>query len=160
MHNLKAKEDIFVRVLRNLPNLQLWSAYLDHIRRRNNIETDTTGDARRIITQAYDVALDNIGLDKDSGYLWQEYIQFLKSRPGHAGGSSWQEQQKMDQLRVAYQRAVKVPTQATQSLWKEYDQFEMGINKATVRKSFDAFLLPLVNVYRAAHSFRRNLPPT
>ncbi|KAL8858414.1 MAG: hypothetical protein Q9178_005095 [Gyalolechia marmorata] len=133
VHNLKAKEDIFVRVLRNLPNLQLWSAYLDHIRRRNNIETDTTGDARRIITQAYDVALDNIGLDKDSGYLWQEYIQFLKSRPGHAGGSSWQEQQKMDQLRAAYQRAVKVPTQATQSLWKEYDQFEMGINKATGR---------------------------
>ncbi|KAI4255224.1 MAG: hypothetical protein L6R42_006835 [Xanthoria sp. 1 TBL-2021] len=132
-HNLKAKEDIFVRVLRNLPNLQLWSAYLDHIRRRNNIETDTTGDARRIITQAYDVALDNIGFDKDSGYLWQEYIQFLKSRPGHAGGSSWQEQQKMDQLRAAYQRAVKVPTQATQSLWKEYDQFEMGINKATGR---------------------------
>ncbi|KAL8879500.1 MAG: hypothetical protein Q9198_002898 [Flavoplaca austrocitrina] len=132
-HNLKAKEDIFVRVLRNLPNLSLWSAYLDHIRRRNNIETDTTGDARRIITQAYDVALDNIGLDKDSGYLWQEYIQFLKSRPGHAGGSSWQEQQKMDQLRAAYQRAVKVPTQATQSLWKEYDQFEMGINKATGR---------------------------
>ncbi|KAL8996466.1 MAG: hypothetical protein Q9169_004016 [Polycauliona sp. 2 TL-2023] len=132
-HNLKAKEDIFVRVLRNLPNLQLWSAYLDHIRRRNNIETDTTGDARRIITRAYEVALDNIGLDKDSGYLWQEYIQFLKSRPGHAGGSSWQEQQKMDQLRAAYQRAVKIPTQATQSLWKEYDQFEMGINKATGR---------------------------
>ncbi|KAL8771700.1 MAG: hypothetical protein Q9209_002891 [Squamulea sp. 1 TL-2023] len=132
-NNLKAKEEIFVRVLHNLPNLQLWSAYIDHCRRMNNIEKDTTGAARRIITQAYDVALDNIGLDKDSGCLWQEYIQFLKSRPGHAGGSSWQEQQKMDQLRAAYQRAVKVPTQATQSLWKEYDQFEMGINKATGR---------------------------
>ncbi|KAL8679265.1 MAG: hypothetical protein Q9186_004456 [Xanthomendoza sp. 1 TL-2023] len=133
LNNLTAKENIFQRVLLNLPNLQLWSAYVDHIRRRNNIETDTTGNARQVITQAYAVALDNIGLDKDSGYLWQEYIQFLKSRPGNVGGSSWQEQQKMDQLRAAYQRAIKVPTQATQSLWKEYDQFEMGINKATGR---------------------------
>ncbi|KAL8726906.1 MAG: hypothetical protein Q9166_006395 [cf. Caloplaca sp. 2 TL-2023] len=133
LHNLNAKEKIFQRVLLTLPNLQLWSSYLDHIRRRNNIETDSTGEARKVITQAYEVALTNIGLDKDSGYLWQEYIQFVKSRPGNAGGSSWQEQQKMDQLRAAYQRAIKVPTQATQSLWKEYDQFEMGINKTTGR---------------------------
>ncbi|KAL8710466.1 MAG: hypothetical protein Q9220_004898 [cf. Caloplaca sp. 1 TL-2023] len=131
LNQLDAMERIFKTTLLNLPNLQLWSTYLDYIRRTNDTSTDTTRDPRSIITQAYEIAIDNIGLDKDSGYLWQEYIQFLKSRVCSA---TWQEQSKMDQLRMAYQRAIKVPTQATQALWKEYDQFEMSINKNTGRK--------------------------
>ncbi|KAL8871935.1 MAG: hypothetical protein Q9174_002339 [Haloplaca sp. 1 TL-2023] len=133
-NNLSAVERIFQKVLLSLPNLQLWSLYLDHVRRLNDVMRDTSGNTRQTITAAYELALDHIGMDKDSGKLWQEYISFLKSRPGNAGGSTWQEQQKMDQLRKAYQRAIKVPTQATQLLWKEYDQFEMGVNKLTGRK--------------------------
>ena len=131
-NNLSAVERIFQKVLLSLPNLQLWSLYLDHVRRLNDVMKDTTGNTRQTITAAYELALDHIGMDKDSGKLWQDYIAFLKSRPGNAGGSTWQEQQKMDQMRKAYQRAIKVPTQATQVLWKEYDQFEMGVNKLTV----------------------------
>lgn len=138
LHHLDAMERIFQKVLLSLPNIQLWSLYLDHVRRLNNVMADTTGNTRQVITAAYELALEHIGMDKDSGYLWQEYISFLKSRPGNVGGSTWQEQQKMDQLRKAYQRAIKVPTQATQSLWKEYDQFEMGINKLTVSKIEEA----------------------
>lgn len=133
-HQLHAVDRILNKTLLSLPNLRLWSTYLDHVRRLNDITRDTAGNARQVITQAYEVALDNIGIDKDSGFLWQEYIQFLKSRPGNVGGTTWQEQQKMDQLRKAYQQAIKVPTQATQALWKEYDQFEMSINKITGRK--------------------------
>ncbi|KAL9596178.1 MAG: hypothetical protein Q9219_005964 [cf. Caloplaca sp. 3 TL-2023] len=133
-HHLDAVGRILNKTLLGLPNLQLWSTYLDHVRRLNDITRDTTGNARQVITQAYELALENIGMDKDSGYLWQEYIQFLKSRPGNVGGTTWQEQQKMDQMRKAYQQAIKVPTQATQALWKEYDQFEMSINKNTGRK--------------------------
>lgn len=121
--------------LHSLPNLRLWSTYLDHVRRTNDITRDTTGQTRQTITQAYEVALDHIGIDKDSGYLWQEYIQFLKSKPGETGGPTWQGQQKMDQLRDAYRKAIKVPTQATQSLWKEYNQFELAMNKTTVSYS-------------------------
>lgn len=131
-HHLNAVDRILNKTLLSLPNLRLWSTYLDHVRRLNDITRDTTGNARQVITQAYEVALENIGIDKDSGYLWQEYIQFLKSRPGNVGGTTWQEQQKMDQMRKAYQQAIKVPTPATQALWKEYDQFEMSINKNTV----------------------------
>lgn len=131
-HQLHAVDRILNKTLLSLPNLRLWSTYLDHVRRLNDITRDTAGNARQVITQAYEVALENIGIDKDSGFLWQEYIQFLKSRPGNVGGTTWQEQQKMDQLRKAYQQAIKIPTQATQVLWKEYDQFEMSINKNTV----------------------------
>ncbi|ODH46933.1 hypothetical protein GX48_06970 [Paracoccidioides brasiliensis] len=127
-------EQIFNKSLLSIPNVQLWSVYLDYVRRRNNLTTDTTGQARGIISSAYDFALQNIGVDKDSANVWVDYIQFIRSGPGNIGGSGWQDQQKMDLLRKAYQRAICVPMQAVNTLWKEYDQFEMGLNKLTGRK--------------------------
>lgn len=125
-------EQIFNKTLLTIPNVQLWSVYLDYVRRRNNLTTDAAGQARRIISSAYDFALQNIGLDKDAGNIWVDHIDFIRSGPGNIGGSGWQDQQKMDSLRKAYQRAICVPTQAVNTLWKEYDQFEMGLNKLTV----------------------------
>lgn len=71
-------------------------------------------------------------MDKDSGKLWQEYIDFIKTGPGIIGGSDWQDKSKMDILRSAYQRAIAVPTSSLNSLWKEYDIFETQSNKANV----------------------------
>ncbi|PGH18115.1 hypothetical protein AJ79_00743 [Helicocarpus griseus UAMH5409] len=134
-HNeLYRLEQIFNKSLLSIPNVQLWSVYLDYVRRRNNLTTDTSGQARGIISSAYDFALQNIGIDKDSASIWVDFIQFIRSGPGNIGGSGWQDQQKMDLLRKAYQRAICVPTQAVNTLWKEYDQFEMGLNKLTGRK--------------------------
>ncbi|KAK2754062.1 Cleavage stimulation factor subunit 3 [Arachnomyces sp. PD_36] len=127
-------EQIFNKTLLSIPSVQLWSVYLDYVRRRNNLTTDTTGQARRIISSAYDFALQNIGMDKDSSSIWTDYVQFIRSGPGNIGGSGWQDQQKMDLLRKAYQKAICVPTHAVNTLWKEYDQFEMGLNKLTGRK--------------------------
>lgn len=133
VNNRTAVEKLFNRALRELPYLGLWSMYLDHIRRHNNIAMDPSGLARQTINSAYDIALQHIGLDKESGKIWQDYVQFLKSGPGIVGGSTWQDQQKMDSLRSVYQRTICIPTQFTNLLWKEYDGFEMSLNKITVR---------------------------
>ncbi|CAL5870382.1 uncharacterized protein PFLUO_LOCUS4618 [Penicillium psychrofluorescens] len=124
-------EQIFNRALLTIPNIQLWNVYLDYVRRRNPLTTDTS---RTVISSAYDLALTYIGMDKDSGNVWSDYVEFIRSGPGTVGGSGWQDQQKMDLLRKAYQKAIGVPTQAVNTLWKEYDQFEMGLNKLTGRK--------------------------
>ncbi|EAW09679.1 cleavage polyadenylation factor subunit RNA14 [Aspergillus clavatus NRRL 1] len=134
INDLYRLEQIFNRTLLTIPDVQLWSVYLDYVRRRNPLTTDTTGQARRIISSAYDLALQHVGVDKDSGSIWTDYVQFVKTGPGNVGGSGWQDQQKMDLLRKAYQKAICVPTQAVNTLWKEYDQFEMGLNKLTGRK--------------------------
>ena len=130
-------EQIFNRTLLAIPSVQLWTVYLGYVRRRNPLTMDTTGQARQIISSAYDLALRYIGIDKDSGSVWTDYVQFIRSGPGNVGGSNWQDQQKMDLLRKAYQRAISVPTQAVNTLWKEYDLFEMGLNKLTVKISLD-----------------------
>lgn len=125
-------EQIFSRTLLTIPNVGLWSVYLDYVRRRNPLTTDTSGQARRVISSAYDLALQHVGMDKDSGNIWSDYVEFVRSGPGTVGGSGWQDQQKMDLLRKAYQKAICVPMQTVNALWKEYDQFEMGLNKLTV----------------------------
>ena len=129
-------EKVLQRTLFQIPYLPLWSLYLDHVKRLNNLTTDTSGGARSTIHQAYDLALQQVGLDKDSGKIWQDYIHFIKSGPGEAGKAGWLDQQKMDLLRKVYQRAVCIPTQSTTSIWKEYDGFERGLNKVTVSDGF------------------------
>lgn len=132
--NFYAAEQIFGKSLMTVPNVGLWSVYLNYIRRRNDLTNDTAGTARATIVQCYDFVLANVGIDRDSGKIWQDYLQFVKSAPGNQGGSTWQDQQKMDQMRKAYQRAICVPMSNVNNLWKEYDQFEMGLNKMTGRK--------------------------
>ncbi|KAI9370099.1 hypothetical protein BJX61DRAFT_544953 [Aspergillus egyptiacus] len=134
LNELFRLEQIFNRTLLTIPAVQLWTVYLDYVRRRNPLSTDQTGQARKIISSAYELALKHIGMDKDSGSIWADYVQFIRDGPGSVGGSGWQDQQKMDLLRKAYQRSISVPMQAVNTLWKEYDQFEMGLNKLTGRK--------------------------
>ncbi|KAI1645255.1 uncharacterized protein F4817DRAFT_360146 [Daldinia loculata] len=133
LDNSTAAEQIFLRTLEGIPNVQLWTTYLNYIRRRNDLN-DPTGRARQTISQSYEFVLGAIGQDRDAGGIWQDYIQFIKSGPGQVGGAGWQDQQKMDVLRKAYQRAVAIPMANVNSLWKEYDHFEMGLNKMTGRK--------------------------
>ena len=110
----------------------MWSTYLNYVRRRNDLTNDASGASRNTIAQAYDFVLATIGMDREAGRIWQEYIQFIRQGPGAVGGTTWQDQQKMDQLRKTYQRAVCVPMANVNDLWKEYDQFEMSLNKITV----------------------------
>lgn len=131
--NFYAAEQIFSKALLIVPNVRLWSVYLDYIRRRNDLTNDSAGTARQTIQDSFEFVLGNVGIDRDSGKLWQEYVEFIRSAPGQIGGTTWQDQQKMDRLRKAYQRAICVPMSAVNNLWKEYDQFEMGLNKLTVR---------------------------
>lgn len=133
LDNFAEAEGIFQRTLTTIVDVHLWIAYLDYVRRRNDLN-DTTGAARQTVNAAYDFVLDNVGQDRDAGRIWQDYVQFLKIGPGQIGGSGWQDQQKADVLRKAYQRAICIPITNLNVLWKEYDQFELSINKVAGRK--------------------------
>jgi hypothetical protein len=88
-------ETLFKRFLKTSPCVDLWKFYLTYVRssiafcfpfkvgacphlavhRRVNTGPDT----RDNIRMAYEFALRHVGHDKDSGELWSDYIQFLKS---------------------------------------------------------------------------------
>jgi cleavage stimulation factor subunit 3 len=128
-------EAIFSRTLLASSSVQLWSMYLDYIRRRHNINSDPTGQTRLVVQQAFDFTLSKVGIDKDSGHVWQDYIQFVKSGPGTLGGANWQDQQKGDAVRAAYRRALSIPTRQIHAFWLEYSNFEVSLNKQNVSLS-------------------------
>ncbi|KAI5462320.1 hypothetical protein BGZ63DRAFT_354391 [Mariannaea sp. PMI_226] len=166
LDNFVDAEQLFGRCLMTVPNVKLWTVYLNYIRRRNDLNNDPSGQSRRTITQSYEFVIDNIGVDRDSGNIWQDYVQFVKNGPGQIGGTGWQDQQKMDQLRKVYHRAITIPMLTVNNLWKEYDQFEMALNKLTGRKfiqerspsymSAKSANIALDNITR--HLKRSNLP--
>ncbi|KAI9103161.1 hypothetical protein DFS34DRAFT_354924 [Phlyctochytrium arcticum] len=127
-------EAIFARCLRQVPVVELWKFYLSYVRRAHsgtNVPPEKKAESRQTILKAFEFVLQNIGTDKDSGSIWAEYIQFLKV--GETG-SVYEEQQRMDSLRRAYQRAIWIPLNNIEQLWKDYDTFENGLNKLTAKK--------------------------
>jgi cleavage stimulation factor subunit 3 len=147
LSNFSEAENLFRECLLKVPTVQLLTVYLDYVRRRNDL-SDSTGRARETVSKTYNFVLDMIGFDKDAGDIWADYITFIQNAPGTVGGSGWQDQQKMDLLRKAYQRAICMPISNVNTLWKEYNQFEMGLNKTTGRK----FLAERSPTYMSAKS--------
>lgn len=130
----KRVERVFERSIATNPYVPFWQTYINYVRRTHNMETDPDKN-RPIITQVYEFTLDCIGIDFESGRIWADYIEFLRSSlPGMLGGTDWRDLQKMDTLRKVYHRAIAVPTTATMDIWKEYNSFELQMNKATVRQ--------------------------
>jgi cleavage stimulation factor subunit 3 len=155
-NELRRVEQIFQRCILPVLSVEICSLYLDYIRRINNLATDAGGRARTIIAQAYEFVLNHVGIDKESSRIWQDYIAFIKSGPGTVGGTGWQDQQKMDHLRKVYQRVICIPIQGVDQLWREYDQFEMSLNKLTVSTPILIALCFSNLIIRAGNSLRRS----
>ncbi|KAI0070995.1 Suf-domain-containing protein [Panus rudis PR-1116 ss-1] len=117
---------LFNKYLKSSPFVELWKFYLSYVRRMNQGQN-----TRDTVRKAYEYALNHIGHDKESTEIWTDYIQFLKA--GETA-TTWDESQKMDAIRKAYQRAVQTPMDGVKRLWEEYQEFENGLNKITAKK--------------------------
>lgn len=135
-----------------VPGVEIWKSYLHYIRRQNPIPAPGSTNAsmadsvRETIRKAYELALDRTGLDIDAGDIWKEYIAFLGEK---ATTSTWEASQQTDAVRKAYQTVVGIPLANVESIWKEYDQFENKLNKATVRADLHLTILVLVGMQSA-----------
>lgn len=80
---------------------------------------------REKMAQAYDFALEKIGMDLHSFSIWQDYIYFLR---GVEAVGNYAENQKITAVRRVYQKAVVTPIVGIEQLWKDYIAFEQNIN--------------------------------
>lgn len=131
-NELNRVEALLNRAMMSSLHLDIWNYYLDYIRRTHPLSTGGSS-ARGVISQAYEFVLQHVGIDLESGPIWADYLTFLKSA---SASSTWEEQQRTDQLRKAYQRAVVIPLNNVEFLWREYNAFENTINKQTVYQHF------------------------
>ncbi|KAI8772672.1 cleavage stimulation factor subunit 3-like [Biomphalaria glabrata] len=134
-HELKLKnfervEKLFQRCLIKVLNIELWKLYLNYIK-------ETKGSLpsyREKMAQAYDFALEKIGMDIMSYQIWAEYISFLKSVEAIG---SYAENQRITAVRKVYQRGVTNPMINIELLWKDYTAYENSINNLIAKKMID-----------------------
>ena len=128
--------------------------YINYIRRQFSRHRDESV-RLKTIGQAFDIGLLNIGLDKDAGFVWQEYIAYLQTTPGTLGATDWESASKTDAIRNAYQRAIAIPTEAVTQLWRDYDLFENGISKSNGRKHLQEMSASYMTARQAYHQLSR-----
>lgn len=44
-----------------------------------NVTLEKKTEARAVITQAYEFVLSHVGVNKDSGQMWTDYLYFIKA---------------------------------------------------------------------------------
>ncbi|TDL17624.1 hypothetical protein BD410DRAFT_831360 [Rickenella mellea] len=65
----------------------------------------------------------------------------------------------MDALRKVYHRAVQIPLENVEVLWKELDAFEMGLNKITAKKFLQDLTPSQMTARTALRDLRKHLAP-
>ncbi|GLV37008.1 suppressor of forked [Carabus blaptoides fortunei] len=125
--NFERVEKLFQRCLMKILNIELWKLYLTYVK-------DTKASLstyKEKMAQAYDFALDKIGMDIHSYAIWNDYVNFLKAV--EAVGS-YAENQKISAVRKVYQRGVINPMSGMEQFWKDYIAFEQAINPIIAEK--------------------------
>ncbi|XP_018329135.1 protein suppressor of forked isoform X2 [Agrilus planipennis] len=125
--NFEKVEKLFQRCLMKILNIELWKLYLTYVK-----ETKASLPTyKEKMAQAYDFALDKIGMDIHSYSIWNDYVNFLKSV--EAVGS-YAENQKISAVRKVYQRGIINPMVGMETFWKDYISFEQAINPIIAEK--------------------------
>ena len=84
------------------------------------------------MAQAYEFALNNMGMDFASSSIYNDYIMFVKNFD--AAGSSYAENQKISAIRRIYHRGVIIPMLNVENLW--YEKYEFNNLKSITTTTF------------------------
>jgi cleavage stimulation factor subunit 3 len=72
--------------------------------------------------KSFEFALSACGQDKDAGAIWSAYIAFVKGWDVSSGQEAYAT--RRNELRGIYKRAVSIPLENLEQLWKDYEEFE------------------------------------
>ncbi|KAG8755857.1 mRNA 3'-end-processing protein rna14 [Serendipita sp. 396] len=115
-------QTLFSQWLKQSPDVELWKLYLEYVR-------SSQASSRDVVKKAYEFALRFVGQEREAGDIWKDYIEYIKDDPT---SNERESQEKMDLLRSVYRRAVQIPIDNLEQIWREWDSFENGLNKLTV----------------------------
>lgn len=123
-------EQLFSKCLPVTDHIDLCRLYVSYVRRTNDVITGGEK-ARGIVVQAFEFAVNKVGIDISSGELWNDYLEFLKNWTPVA---TWEQQQKTDLIRRVYKRFLVIPTEKIEQVWSTYTKWENEINPSTANK--------------------------
>ncbi len=111
-------EEYFTRSLLLCQHVPLWLAYLAFIRSKPHT---TPIAAREEAITAYEFAVAHIGIDPESAPVWESYVDYLRTLPA---ANQFEESDRMATIRRVYQRAVTMPLEGLENLWRAYQAWE------------------------------------
>jgi hypothetical protein len=132
--------------LRACPHLGLWSCYIAFVRL-------TTNDDTAKLVEAYELLLDTVGLDVGAVPHWLDYISLLKAR-------ARTEPKLVVQVRAAYQRALVLPLNKLDVIWKVRARRCSAVRGRDVRGAVPCSPLTRARSRRGPRLGRRCLRPS
>ncbi|XP_063970903.1 cleavage stimulation factor subunit 3-like [Lytechinus pictus] len=144
--NYERVEKLFQRCLMKVLNIDLWKCYLAYVKETKG----SLSSYREKMAQAYDFALDKMGMDIFSFPIWNDYINFLK---GVEAVGSYAENQRITAVRRVFQRGIVNPMSNIEALWKDYNNYENGINVMIAKKMIEDRSRDYMNARRVAKEY-------
>ena len=126
-------DKLFSRCLHKIPSIELNRLHVRYVM-QTHPNWAVSAQNREKVREAYDQALQRVGLDVEAGPLYLDYIRFLND--GEALGP-YGDQQRSQKCREVYQKACATPLANIEHMWKEYCAFEGANERATQERSRD-----------------------
>ncbi|CAF1033907.1 unnamed protein product [Brachionus calyciflorus] len=158
--NFDQVEKLFERCLNNILSIDLWKCFLNYLKEsKSHLE-----DFNKIMIQAYDSAVQKIGLDVMSFSVWLEYLNFLKSLDLNINNQN-DKLTLYESVRRIYQMALENPIGNIDQIWKDYCAFETQVNPTNAKNLIDRASREFQNVKKVSKELEsvtrpldRNLP--
>lgn len=120
------------------PNVDLWRFYLNFTK---VVKVDVAVDskdlaaiasAKRLMIDAYELALERVGGSIHSAPIWQMYLAFVQEDS---------DPQAFLSVRKLFHRAIMVPLLNMENIWRDYEKFERSIpnNEVLAQNFFKVF---------------------
>lgn len=119
---------IYQRCIPLVLNVKLAEDYVDFVI-SGTIPEDQN--IKQVGTEAFEFAINSVGIDLESGSLWLKYAAFVSSWKSE---NALEDAQKIQMIRKIYHRAVSVPLNDIESVWKQYDAFENELSRSTAKQ--------------------------
>jgi len=121
--NYAEVERILKRTILTLSSVNLHLFYLRYVKERKLGASSSSSsakekEARKEVEEAFEFSLTQVGFAFEAGNIWRDYINFLKQQKCD---SQFELQVKDKAVRGALQRAVQVPVEHMDQLWKDLE---------------------------------------
>lgn len=114
----RSLEDVFGKYLKRSYDLDLWMVYIEYVKK--------VSQKKFRLYEVYEFTLSQFENYWGSYGIYREYIEEL--------GKIEDEQTRIEKTRNAYMRGLQIPMGNLPELWKEFESFELELNKITGKK--------------------------
>ena len=133
---LDIAEELFSKCLLKCRSVELWILYLSLQKKKTIDKASKVTDPsyslnRKAYENVFEKAVDNVGMSVDSDELWREYVGFARDFPESANDDATK---KLVRLRKVLQRAICIPMNGLEILWKEYEALEKSAGETWAEK--------------------------